>query len=178
MYRGELRLSEKHCRKCATTKPISEFTIVKYKTMSGSNSTRFTTQCRECTRARKRDYHRENKDKFVAKAKAWAEANPERRLQQVRGVSHRKRLKKFGITQAEYEVLNTTQGGVCAICGQAPPMHHCRKFAGEDLLSIDHSHTTGKVRGLVCRRCNLALGNVLESETIALGLLEYIRTRC
>ena len=177
-YRGEFRITEKLCKKCGGTKPLSEFGVSRYKTMSGNSGVRITTHCRECQRARKRAYHKENRTKFVAKAKAWAEANPERYREQHRGIQHRKRLRRFGITQAEYDALLSAQAGLCAVCGQLPPVHHCRRFAGADSLSIDHSHKTGKVRGLLCRKCNLALGNISESEKIALGLLEYIRKHC
>ena len=57
--------------------------------------------------------------------------------------------RKYNITEAEYDALLAAQGGVCAICGKRP---------GRVRLGVDHDHATGKVRGLLCVRCNKALG--------------------
>jgi hypothetical protein len=74
---------------------------------------------------------------------------------------------KFGITEEQYWEMNRAQGGVCAIC----------KFpcVSGDKLCIDHCHITGKIRGLLCRNCNLALAAVNEDENLIYSLLDYIR---
>jgi len=178
-YGGVLRLSEKLCRKCETTKPIADFRISKYTTLSGKQSLRVSTHCRECNRINKRGYHWKNRAKFVAKAKAWAAANPEIWNARNRRIQLKKRLKKFGLTLQDYDRLVTEQDGKCAVCKQPPPRHQCRKYDYlPDLLSIDHDHQTNRVRGLLCRRCNLALGNISESPETAAGLLEYIHSKC
>jgi Autographiviridae endonuclease VII len=59
-----------------------------------------------------------------------------------------RRKKKYGLTRDEYEKLLTEQGGLCIICGDE---------VGE-ALRVDHDHTTGKVRGLLCSSCNTGLG--------------------
>lgn len=57
------------------------------------------------------------------------------------------------------------QGGGCAICGRE---------AGSQALDVDHNHTTGKVRGLLCRRCNGLVG-VFERKDDLLGrVAEYL----
>jgi hypothetical protein len=63
---------------------------------------------------------------------------------------------KYGITLEQYNIMLENQGGVCAICGDPPTIIH----AGEKVspLSVDHCHKTGKVRGLLCHPCNMALG--------------------
>jgi len=53
--------------------------------------------------------------------------------------------KKFNMTLEEYELLLEKQNGVCALCGNPPVGRH---------LSVDHNHITGKIRGLLCVRCN------------------------
>ncbi len=57
---------------------------------------------------------------------------------------------RYGIKLEEYNRLLEKQGGVCAICK--------KQCSTKTRLSIDHDHITGKVRGLLCRRCNAGLG--------------------
>lgn len=74
---------------------------------------------------------------------------------------------KYGITEEQYNEMFRVQGGVCAIC----------KFpcTSGDKLSVDHCHRTNKVRGLLCRSCNLALAAVNESEELIYSLLDYLQ---
>jgi hypothetical protein len=55
-----------------------------------------------------------------------------------------------GITLADYEAMLARQGGGCATCGRKPE-------SGKN-LHVDHDHQTGKIRGLLCIGCNLAIG--------------------
>lgn len=57
----------------------------------------------------------------------------------------------YGITTVEYDLIFKTQSGCCAICGRHQTELKTR-------LCVDHSHKTGRIRGLLCRRCNLVLG--------------------
>jgi hypothetical protein len=59
--------------------------------------------------------------------------------------------KRFGMTPQDYEDLLQQQNGVCALCGQPET-----KRGG--MLAVDHDHVTGRVRGLLCTRCNWAIG--------------------
>ena len=63
--------------------------------------------------------------------------------------------KLYNITIDEYEALRESQGGKCSICGISKPIMGRR---GNKALAVDHCHTTGKVRGLLCVNCNTALG--------------------
>jgi len=74
-----------------------------------------------------------------------------------RRMRSRSLIVKYGITDRQYcEKLNS-QHGVCKICGR-PPL--CKK------LAVDHSHKTGKVRGLLCSQCNQILGLASDEPTI------------
>jgi hypothetical protein len=65
-------------------------------------------------------------------------------------------LKKYGITREDYERMLADQGGRCLLC-------HTDKCEDGGKLCVDHDHATGKVRGLLCRACNLMVGNSGDS---------------
>lgn len=62
----------------------------------------------------------------------------------------------YGISLAEYNALLAKQDGACGICGRKPP------FGKFEHLSVDHDHTTGLVRGLLCGYCNSFLGRIQD----------------
>ncbi len=82
-----------------------------------------------------------------------------------KNVIHNRR-KKYGISPVEYAVLYQLHQGMCAICKRLP--------IGRD-LHLDHDHQSGKIRGLLCRNCNIALGLLKEDEDIIWNMLEYIK---
>ncbi len=89
----------------------------------------------------------------------WADADPER----VRRANYRH---KYGITLNEYEDILKRQGGVCAICG------HINENG--TVLFVDHNHETGKIRSLLCRNCNLALGYAKDDIGTLAKMIEYL----
>ena len=72
--------------------------------------------------------------------------------------------KKYGMTEQCYEEMLESQGGGCAICGAKKNNNPRMKY-----LCIDHSHKTGKVRGILCQDCNFFLGH-LEKQLSRLDL--------
>lgn len=94
-----------------------------------------------------RQYREQNREK-VAKLR-W--------IHQLRSV--------YGITLEDYEKLVEEHQGLCAICGDL-------KGLG---LFIDHDHDTGKVRGLLCNRCNAGIGFLGDSLQIAQRAVAYLR---
>lgn len=77
----------------------------------------------------------------------------------------------YGITCDEWEALYKTQGGVCAIClqeGFTMKESHVAK------LMVDHCHTTGRVRGLLCHNCNRALGLLKDSTENLTRAIAYL----
>ena len=63
-------------------------------------------------------------------------------------------VKHYGITYDQYLSMLEAQGGVCAICKQRPIKQR---------LVVDHDHRTKTVRGLLCHRCNIGIGNLRDS---------------
>lgn len=79
-------------------------------------------------------------------------------------------LKKYGLTVEEYDVMVSNQGGVCASCKRVET--HRNQF-GVVSLAVDHDHETGEVRGLLCGRCNRALGLLWDDVKNIENLMNY-----
>ena len=76
--------------------------------------------------------------------------------------------RKFGLTQQEWNRIFESQGRKCKICGSTET-----KAKGKD-WHTDHNHTTGKVRGILCRGCNHLLGNAEDNTEILQSATEYL----
>lgn len=81
--------------------------------------------------------------------------------------------KVYGISEDTYIKLFEEQKGVCAIC-KSPETHVHRKTNLICNLSVDHDHSTGIVRGLLCKRCNMALGLLRDSEVLLENAKKYL----
>lgn len=77
----------------------------------------------------------------------------------------RDRLRQYAMSPESYRALREAHGGVCAICGG---MNRDRD------LSIDHCHDSGRVRGLLCNRCNTAIGLLREDPDLVAATLTYL----
>lgn len=102
----------------------------------------------------------ENKNKIRITSKKWQKNNKEKVREGVRKwqknnkdkvskSTRRRQLLKFGLTVDDYVKLKEDQNGVCFICKKTTP--------NKD-LAVDHCHNTGKIRGLLCLKCNTRLG--------------------
>jgi hypothetical protein len=182
----------KTCNKCGNAKPDTEFQR-DARTKSGLNA-----QCKDCVNSRHREYYlvpeklaqrrananrwarentnrlkpkrqeqyRQNREKCIAKSKAYRLRNPT--------AKYASELKaKYGISLDDYNRMAAEQGGVCRLC-KMPPAGKCRT---DRILHVDHSHTTGKVRALLCLKCNRALGmfgdDINALTNAAMYLAEY-----
>lgn len=117
------------------------------------------------------DYLKENPE--VVSGNAWLKAHPEA----ARAHAQRQRLRKRNCTPEQYEQLWNEQGGKCANprCQAAYPLWPADRRG--DGFHVDENHATGEVRGLLCPGCNVALGQVADSQERLLGLVEYLRLR-
>ena len=75
--------------------------------------------------------------------------------------------RNYKMTLGQFDELFIAQGGVCAICGLGPSGKRRH-------LTVDHDHTTGKVRALLCGPCNVALGNAKDNPKILRAAAEYV----
>jgi len=101
-----------------------------------------------------KEYRRKHGDKMRMQNLRWQKENKERR--RAHHLKHR-----HGITLDEFNEMVVGQDGVCAIC-----------WAEMDPPHVDHDHKTGRIRGLLCQKCNMALGLLADSrESLARALL-------
>lgn len=74
------------------------------------------------------------------------------------------RARRYGITVEQYREMHDKQAGACAICGTAAKVLH-----------IDHCHSTGQVRGLLCQMCNTGLGQFQDNVQRMLAAVAYLQ---
>jgi hypothetical protein len=124
---------------------------------------------RERTRAYNRAYHAAHKDEINAlRRRRWVE-DPRRKEQQRRSYRPQNwRKYYYGMSQEDYDRLVARQGGACAICGKRPAKALC----------VDHCHATGKIRGLLCRKCNLGIGHLDDSPSVMRAAIAYLSGCC
>lgn len=79
---------------------------------------------------------------------------------------------KYGITSAQFAEKLLAQGGKCACCSIQFQFDGVRR---NNRPCVDHNHTTGEVRDLLCSKCNLAAGNIADSSTKAEQLAAYLK---
>jgi len=112
--------------------------------------------------ARHAKYYAEHKEELkVWDAKYRAEHKEEIALRKIKQALRR----YYGLTIENYNKMFTAQDGICAICGQPPN--------GKNLF-VDHDHSTDKIRGLLCRSCNMMLGGAKDSIITLTKAIEYL----
>ena len=82
--------------------------------------------------------------------------------------------RKFGISLDQFNEMLAAQNGVCAICGEKETRLK-KNYDEPGDLCVDHCHKTGKIRGLLCFKCNSAIGKLRDSSDGLTKALEYLR---
>lgn len=124
-------------------------------------------QCPECQRASKAKnmpiWYALNKEKQSADKKVYYRKHKDR----IKENERRRELKrKFNLTVDEYIKMSEAQNNCCAICNQPEKLK--RK------LAVDHCHKTGTVRGLLCFRCNVAIGKLNDDTELIKKAVTYL----
>lgn len=130
----------------------------------------------EKNRIRAKEWADANPEKNRSRAKEWGRENAEYSRRRSRewyyNNSDKKRARdlriKFGITPEIYDTILANQNGVCAICSKS--------CTSGKLLAVDHDHNTGKVRGLLCMKCNTGLGKFLDSPELLRKSANYLES--
>ena len=93
-----------------------------------------------------------------------------RNTEQRKSDNDRSKFRKYGITPEEYEARLVLQDGRCAVCRGEPTVLP----GGNRVLVVDHSHKSGRTRGLLCYRCNSALGQLKDSPSVHRNMIRYL----
>jgi hypothetical protein len=143
----------KECSLCRTVKPTSEFN------RDRQRSDGLRPQCRSCHNAVKRDTYVYD-DKLKARLQKHVK----------NGNKYYWHLRRYGIGEAEYLTMLVLQDCFCGICGRDFAEYHGR-------LCVDHDHSTGVVRGLLCLNCNAGIGQLQDDVAIVEQAVTYLKER-
>lgn len=157
-------MSSKICPKCCIEKSLDQYGIDK----SCKDGYRYV--CKECANARQRKYAVENKELIRARNESKVESRKAYYQSQAGIRSSRKaHLKRaFNMKIETYEQMLENQEGKCAICRKE------ERGVRNSFLAIDHNHSTGEIRGLLCSHCNRAIGLLEENKINFTNAIKYL----
>jgi len=142
------------CTKCSEYKFISEFS--KKNCSRGKNY-----YCRQCHSKYNTEWAKKNKYPRHEYQVNYRIKNRSK----IRGYGLKSRLKKFGLTLDIYKSMVKNQNGKCLICEELSKRNLC----------VDHNHSNGKIRGLLCQSCNLVIGNAKDNADILKSAIKYLQ---
>lgn len=159
------------CSMCGETKPQEAFN-------RRSDTPRgFHSRCKGClSKVRHKRYQDDPAFRERALARSRDPQQREkalRRKQTPKGKATQRNselLRKFGISNVDFDQILLSQGGRCAICSTDKPGGKGNRF------HVDHDHDTGKVRALLCSNCNRGLGHFQENIALLEVAIMYLRT--
>lgn len=152
-------MNTKTCTKCKVEKPESDF----YQVRRAYKPVKLTARCKKCT-CEVTAYSKKTEEAKASSKQAslrWKERNKDKIKNQV--------LKRtYGISLDEYNAMLSAQDNECAICE--------KEFANNQRrnLYVDHCHTSGIVRGLLCQKCNQGLGLFDDNKRFLKKAISYL----
>ncbi len=160
MYTQETR----SCRRCKEEKSHNNDNYRAVEEIrSGKPYAYVKTICRDC----------ETRDRGVARRKNRDRDNARRRRNASYGKYKNENLKKhYGITLEQFEAMSQAQDNKCGICLQE--VNEIHKSGRQMPLTVDHCHSTGKVRGLLCGGCNRGLGDFKDNIDFLKAAIKYL----
>lgn len=149
MSNATKKCTNKDCKQ-VNPQPFSNFN------RSKNNKDGFHYYCKYCCRSYKNEWNLKNKEKRNTLSREWSKRNPRKRKENW--------FKwRYKIELSKYEDMTKDQNNQCFICKL------------KTKLFVDHNHSTGEIRALLCRHCNTALGFVKEDVQILFNMIEYIK---
>ena len=147
-------LTAKTCVRCLSMKPLNEF-------YAANTIDKHSNRCKSCDALQWKEW--KAKDPSKAKQKNMASNRKYDKSLKGKATMLKKKLNKYGLDNSAYNTLLQKYDGKCHICKQATATH------------VDHDHNTQKVRGILCRSCNIGLGFLGDSLEGVLAAAEYLR---
>ena len=155
----------KYCKKCNQFKDETEFGT------NNSAKNGLSSYCKSCTYIRIKEWKKNNLDKVKQQRQRYKEKNMKKRKNyrdDNKDVIKNYALKSnYGIDLKEYMDMYLKQNGLCAIC-------HQPQKNNDFLLSVDHNHLNNKIRGLLCRNCNIGLGYFKDNIELLNSAIVYL----
>jgi hypothetical protein len=148
--------------KCITcrTKPLTKVCVIckvdklieDFPSRGGAQKHLFDSRCKSCKQVENTNWRQDNKDKVL-----------EYRAKDIWNL--KKRCSRYDITEKQFLDMFTSQNSCCKICDSTITI---------DNSAIDHNHSTGEIRGILCKTCNRALGMFKDSPKILEKALDYL----
>ena len=138
------------CKDCNEVKESSQFYFNKARVYKKTGLPIRFSYCKDCHKIRAKIHSSMNK----------------------KTIENNRRINAYGISTEDYEVIHKKQDGRCKICKDK--RERLTKNGQVFSLSIDHNHNTGRVRGILCNKCNLGLGNFGDKVTYLLRAVCYL----
>jgi len=167
-------MTAKTCNLCLVPKEESCF----YLSRSGKY-TRLSSECKDCRLRIDMEARKIKKlsrygvsDESQIKSKQEENRLYKKKMYRLKN-PHSNKLKKYGLSLQQYNEMLSDQNNACAICLQKETLIP-KGCTLPQSLSIDHDHKNGKVRGLLCYACNLAIGLLKDSPDIAKRASTYL----
>lgn len=186
----------KNCINCKLNKPVDEF----YAHKTNFDGRKY--ECKECEKYRRRNLYEKNKERENNRSKEWRNKNKSatsaynakygkenREILNKKQTKYysdnpdrakRKRLKSnFGMTLEKYKEMLIEQNSLCDICKRPERSLHVKSGKLQDLC-VDHDRILEKqtgemlVRGLLCKTCNLAIGNLFDNIEYLENAIKYL----
>lgn len=148
----------KVCPGCQEHKELTQF----YKSKSFANG--YESYCKKCRNAKYEKYRVRSKEEMARRSREWRAKNPERTRDYFLKMN-------YGAEPGTYDSLLAAQNGGCAICKKGETGGRGKHFR------LDHCHTTGIIRGLLCNNCNFGLGHFFDSPELLSAAISYLAER-
>ncbi len=144
----------KRCANCGQTKPAVEF----QRWPKSKDGLMYC--CKPCRSAEKK----------AERAKEKADPEVYKKRCRTRRKNHH--MRSYGLHAEEYQAMCDAQGGLCAVCGK--PEMTKDKAGRVKILGVDHDHSTGKVRSLLCTHCNQGIGHFSDDPALLRAAAAYL----
>ena len=164
--KDEAPVGFKTCRLCLVVKPLHLFA----KRTASTDGTDY--RCLECHSTATAEYRARNPEKVRDTHRRFMERNRTSILERRRDTD---RDRTFGLTTGEFDKLLKSQSGVCAICGLPETRKSIRLDGTTQPLCVDHDHRTGRVRGLLCSKCNCGIGYFNDDPNLTVAATAYLK---